>query len=186
MHDAESVFERIARGDESALKECMDRHGGLVWSLARRWSETTADAEDASQEIYIELWKCADRFDGSAGSEAAFVATIARRRMIDRLRARNRRPRTEEFDESFSNVEDTDQASPEFSGAEVAVAEKALAELDEGQRQVLLMGIVEGMTHSEIASATGRPLGTVKTQMRRGLIKIRKLIEDDPSSSLQS
>ena len=83
MEDSQSVFERIARGDESALKECMDRYGGLVWSLARKWSETAADAEDASQEIFLELWKCADRFDRTAGTEPAFVTTIARRRLIE-------------------------------------------------------------------------------------------------------
>src|SRR5690606_28395381 len=95
-----SVFERIASGDDSAVKECMDGFGGLVWSLARRYSESLADAEDAVQEIFLELWKHADRYDAAAGTEAAFVATIARRRLIDRVRARQRRPRTETLDET--------------------------------------------------------------------------------------
>lgn len=173
-----SLFERIASGDQAAVKECMDGFGGLVWSLARRYSESAADAEDATQEIFLELWKCADRFDAAAGSEAVFVATIARRRLIDRLRARKRRPRTEELDEETLSLPADD--SVEMAGsvaAEAAIAERALAQLEPSQREVLLMGVVEGMTHAEIAVATGKPLGTVKTQLRRGLIKIRALIE---------
>jgi RNA polymerase sigma-70 factor, ECF subfamily len=177
MNEGPSVFDRIVAGDAGGIKDCMDRYGGLVWSLARRWSEGAADAEDAMQEIFIELWKYAHRFDASAGSEEAFVATIARRRLIDRLRSRKRRPPTEVFDESLLDYSAVEQPSPGFAGAEVASAERALAQLAPGQRQVLLMGIVEGMTHAEIALATGKPLGTVKTQMRRGLIKVRDLIE---------
>lgn len=175
--DQESVFARIARGDAFAVKECMQRFGGLVWSLARRWSDNAADAEDAAQEIFVELWKFAHRYDATAGSEESFVATIARRRLIDKLRSRNRRPPTESFDEELMVDPSDDPSAANFASAEVDVAQRALARLDDAQRQVLLMGIVEGMTHSEIATATGRPLGTVKTQMRRGLIKVRELIE---------
>jgi RNA polymerase sigma-70 factor, ECF subfamily len=177
MDDPPSVFDRIVAGEASAIKDCMNRYGGLVWSLARRLSESAADAEDATQEIFVELWKYAHRFDASAGSEEAFVATIARRRLIDRLRSRKRRPVTEEFDERLMDYAGVEQPALAFASAEIAMAERALAQLDPGQRQMLLMGIVEGMTHSEIASATGKPLGTVKTQMRRGLIKVRALIE---------
>ena len=94
-----SVLERIAAGDESAVRECMDQYGGLVWTLARRFSESAADAEDASQEIFLEIWKSAARFDPARGSESVFVTTVARRRLIDRLRARKRRPPTEVYDE---------------------------------------------------------------------------------------
>jgi RNA polymerase sigma-70 factor, ECF subfamily len=170
-----SIFERIARGDDAAIRECMDLHGGLVWSLARRWSETAADAEDASQEIFLELWKSAHRYDPAVASEAVFVATIARRRLIDRLRSNRRRPRMETFDERFiERVEETHAGSVAADGDR---ARRALAQLPSAQREVLMMGIVEGMTHSEIAAVTGRPLGTVKTQLRRGLIRIRELME---------
>src|SRR5690606_38950017 len=120
-----------------------------------------------------------------AGSETVFVATIARRRLIDRLRARKRRPPTEELDETTlpSAVDDLSESTG-TTAAESAIAERALAALDPAQREVLLMGIVEGMTHAEIALATGRPLGTVKTQLRRGLIKIRTLIEQTGAVSV--
>jgi RNA polymerase sigma-70 factor (ECF subfamily) len=182
---AQGVLERIAGGDSSAVKECMDAYGGLVWSLARRLSVSAADAEDATQEVFLEIWKSAARYDARVGSEAVFVATIARRRLIDRMRARKRRPQTEEFDEQF--VVDAALEVPD-SGAlavESEIAMRALAQLGEGERQILVMGIVDGLTHSEIALATGKPLGTVKTQMRRGLIKIRTLLGSETPATEQ-
>jgi RNA polymerase sigma-70 factor (ECF subfamily) len=171
-----SILERIAAGDESAVRECMDQFGALVWTVARRFSDSAADAEDASQEIFLEVWKSAARYDRERGSEALFITTIARRRVIDRLRARNRRPPTEELDEERF---DTDAAlaanvDPVFFSSELEAARAALAALGAGEREVLLLGIVEGLTHSEIATRTGRPLGTVKTQLRRGLLKVRQ------------
>jgi len=175
-----TLLERIAAGDPSAVKECMDAFGGLVWSLARRMSSSAADAEDATQEIFLEIWKSAGRYDAALGSEAVFVTTIARRRLIDRMRARKRRPRTEEFDETAPPVESAAETAD--SGAlavEAAQAARALEQLGDAERQVLLLGIVEGLTHSEIATATGKPLGTVKTHMRRGLQKIRELLDSE-------
>lgn len=178
-----TILQRIAAGDQSAVKECMDVYGGLVWSLARRMSESAADAEDASQEVFLEVWRSAGRYKPDMGSEAVFLTTIARRRLIDRLRSRKRRPLTETFDES---TEQAPEGETEPAGALLADAERArraLTRLDPAQREVLLLGIVEGLTHSEIATATRRPLGTVKTQMRRGLIRVRELMEQGEPGS---
>jgi len=174
---AETILERIAAGDHAAVKECMDVYGGLIWSLARRFSYSAADAEDATQEIFLEIWKSAARYDAAMGSEAVFLATIARRRLIDRMRATKRRPVTEEFDEEFVVQEAFDAPDVGALAADAAVATRALAQLGESEREIVLMGVVDGMTHSEIATATGKPLGTVKTQLRRGLIKVRALID---------
>ena len=154
----------------------MDVFGGLVWSLARRMSTSAADAEDATQEIFLEIWKSAARYDAALGSEAVFVTTIARRRLIDRMRARKRRPRTEEFDETVA-IDPVPGVADSALAAEAALAARALEQLGDAEREVLLMGIVDGLTHSEIATATGKPLGTVKTHMRRGLKKIRALLD---------
>ena len=106
-----SIFARIAGGDESAVKECMDAYGGLVWTLARRFTDSVADAEDASQEIFLEIWKSAGRYDPSMGKEATFIATIARRRLIDRMRAAGRRPVTEEYDDGVAVDPRSDEGS---------------------------------------------------------------------------
>src|SRR3954470_11204914 len=84
---------RVAAGDQQAVRECLARYGGLVWSIARRFEGN--DAEDAVQEIFLDLWRSAPRFDPQLSSEPAFVAMLARRRLIDRRRMRQRRPTTE-------------------------------------------------------------------------------------------
>jgi RNA polymerase sigma-70 factor (ECF subfamily) len=174
----EPILGRIAAGDPRAVADCMQRYGGLVWSLARRWSASAADAEDAVQEIFVDVWKSAARYDRSLGPEKVFVAAIARRRLIDKLRARDRRPRTETLDEATLAEADEPGEDSGMLAAEAAIAERAIAQLDEVQQQILLMGIVGGMSHSEIAEATGRPLGTVKTQLRRGLNRVRALLDE--------
>lgn len=79
-----TILERIAAGDPSALDECMDRYGGLIWSLVRRLAPDYTDAEDIVQEILVGLWRSAGRFDPRIASEATFITMIARRRLIDR------------------------------------------------------------------------------------------------------
>lgn len=177
-----SLFERIAAGDAAAVKECMDTYGGLVWSLARRYLDSAADAEDATQEIFLEIWKSAARYDASMGKESTFIATIARRRLIDRIRASNRRPATQEYDDAIAIDPATVDRDLGDVAADIEIAQRALASLKDDQREILVLGIVEGMSHSEIATATGKPLGTVKTQMRRGLIKLRALVEEETRS----
>jgi RNA polymerase sigma factor (sigma-70 family) len=172
-----SLLERIAAGDAAAVTECMNVYGNLVWALARRMSASAPDAEDAVQEIFLEIWKSAARYDASVASEAVFITTISRRRLIDRLRARKRRPVTEEFDEEL--IGPRDESDHGAIAVEASIASRALEQLGESQREILLLGIVDGLTHSEIATATGKPLGTVKTQMRRGLMKIRELLGTD-------
>ena len=176
MTSSEYLLIRIAAGDSAAVAQCMDKYGGLVWSLARSRLGNTADAEDATQEIFIEVWKSAGRFNPELGSETAFVAMIARRRLIDRVRSISRQPDVEEFDETTATHERPDEGQ---IAADIQVASRALEQLGDGQRELIIMGVVEGMTHSEIATATGKPLGTVKTQLRRGLAKVREQMERD-------
>ena len=171
----ESVLKRIAAGDPAAVVDCMNRYGGLVWSLVRSRIRNAADAEDATQDIFIELWKSAARFDPAVASETVFIAMIARRRLIDRLRARGREPVTEEFDEALARTDPLGTQAADAADADTAA--RALATLEAGQREVVLLSIVQGMSHSEIATATGKPLGTVKTLLRRGIAKVRALLE---------
>jgi RNA polymerase sigma-70 factor (ECF subfamily) len=167
------LLPRVAAGDRAAIRECIQRYGGLVWSLARR--AAPADAEDAVQEIFLDLWKSAPRFDARAGSEATFIATIARRRLIDRRRARARRPETDPLSERMPQP--TTQGVPRAElGAEAALAARALDQLRPEQRQVLILTACHGLSHEEVASSTGMPLGTVKAHARRGLIRVREAL----------
>ena len=89
------LLHRVAAGEALAVRECLARYGGLVWSLARRYSPSPAEAEDAAQEIFLDLWRSAARFDPRQASETTYVALIARRRLVDRQRHRQRRPQAE-------------------------------------------------------------------------------------------
>jgi RNA polymerase sigma-70 factor (ECF subfamily) len=153
----------------------MDTYGGLVWSLARQLSRTQQDAEDAVQEIFIDLWKSAGRYDETQSAEITFVAMIARRRLIDRLRRLKNAPETDELPEDMADTRRPIEKEMEIN-SEAAVAAQAMSQLRPEQQEVLRLAIYEGLSHKEIASATGMPLGTVKTHVRRGLLHIREAL----------
>ena len=169
------ILERVGRNEPGAVDEMMRRFGGLVWSLARRSCPTTAEAEDAVQEIFIEIWKTASRFDASIAGEATFVAMITRRRLIDRTRRRTRRPEPVALNES-SPAPESSEDHLEIS-EEAGIASEAFEKLRPEQQQVLTLAIHHGRSHEQIAATTGMPLGTVKTHARRGLIRLRQLLE---------
>jgi len=172
---ASPLLQRVAAGDKSAVRECIDRFGGLVWALARRMSPAGSEAEDAVQEIFMDLWRSSARFDPSIASEPAFVTMIARRRLIDRRRRRQRAPVTESFGESPTPAEPA-AASRVESCAEASLAANALAQLRPEQRMVLVLSTCHGLSHEEIASTVNMPLGTVKAHARRGLLRVREML----------
>lgn len=172
---AEAILQRISQGDQTAVQECLKKYGGLVWSLARRMCANTDDAEDAVQEIFVDIWKHASRFDESQASETTFVAMIARRRLIDRLRYSKRRIATDSIEDMLSEPQNrADEAMQ--TNIEAKDAARALQALRPEQRQVLQLSIVQGLSHQEISEATGIPLGTVKTHARRGLLQVREIL----------
>lgn len=172
---SDSILQRIAAGDGAAVKECLDRHGPLVWSLVRRFVRDRAEAEDAAQEIFIALWKSAARFDPAVASEATFVAMIARRRLIDRTRAAARAPRRELLEGALELATDAPREKLD-AALDASRAARAFAGLSADQRRVLELAVLGGQTHQEIAEATGMPLGTVKSHARRGLLRMRELV----------
>ena len=177
----EPLLPRVARGDAVAVQACIQRFGGLVWTLARRLSRDATDAEDAVQEIFLDIWKSAARFDAALSTEAAFVAVIARRRLIDRRRRDKRRPDLAELPDVVEAPGEA--AAVELSG-EAVMARKALAQLRPEQREVLLLGTMHGLSHEEIAGTTGMPLGTVKAHARRGLLKLRSILLGDEQTQV--
>jgi RNA polymerase sigma-70 factor (ECF subfamily) len=166
------VLPRIAAGDPAAVPDCLARYGGLVWSIARRFLGNSADAEDAVQDVFIELWKNAGRYDPSRAAEPTFVTMVARRRLIDRKRKAGRAPAPQPLpDEAPAPRAGADRVELEDEAARAAAV---LGELREDERRVIRMAVYQGMTHEEIAAATGLPIGTVKTHIRRGLIRVRE------------
>jgi len=170
-----SLLQRIAQGDASAVEQCLDAHVPLVWALARRLCPSGADAEDVVQEIFITLWKSADQYDPTLGSESSWVTTVARRKLIDlRRRVARRGPTSELGEELASSARDQGELAADSDEAERA--RKALAELRPEQRTVLELAIVHGLTYEQVAARLALPLGTVKTHARRGLLRVRELL----------
>ena len=172
---AETILQRIASGDNTAVQTCLSKYGGLVWSLARRMSANTDDAEDAVQEISVDVWKNAARFDETQSSETTFIAMIARRRLIDRLRYANRRISADSIEDMVSEPQNN-AAEQMQTNIEAKDAARALQQLRPEQRQVLQLSIVQGLSHQEISDVTGIPLGTVKTHARRGILQVREFL----------
>ena len=171
----QSILQRIAAGDQPAVQECLKSYGGLVWSLARRMLRNQEDAEDAVQEIFLDVWKNAARFDPSQASETTFVAMIARRRLIDKIRHTQRRISADSIDDVLAEPSNRDDKVMQ-TNVEAREAAKALDQLRPEQRQVLQLSIVHGLSHQEIADSIGMPLGTVKTHARRGIIQVREIL----------
>lgn len=172
---ANSLLQRIARGEKAAVQECLTRYGGLVWSLARRFLGNATEAEDAVQEIFVELWKNADRYNPSLSSEPTYITMIARRRLIDRRRKIVRRPELVQLPEGVPSKQSPDTNRVDLVD-EASKAAAALQELRPEQQRVLTLAVYHGLTHEEISQNTGLPLGTVKTHARRGLIKLREVL----------
>ncbi|HSF77251.1 MAG TPA: sigma-70 family RNA polymerase sigma factor [Steroidobacteraceae bacterium] len=166
-------MKRIARGEDAAVAEVMEQYGSLVWAIARRLTRNPSDAEDAVQEIFTDVWRSAHRFDPAAGSEKVFVTMIARRRLIDRMRRLANRVQTESSDVLDELGFHTPDTAGEIS-VEAERAARVVATLRPEQRKVIELGLLQGLSHADIASVTGMPLGTVKTFMRRGLIAVRE------------
>lgn len=174
---AENILKRIASGDKVAVQECLDTYGGLVWSLARRMLPDINEAEDAVQEIFIEIWKTAERFDESKSSETTYVAMITRRRLIDRLRKITRQPTIDSFEDILVEPSRNDDQTMQ-TNVEAKEVAKAMRELRPNQQKILQLSIVQGYSHQEISDILKMPLGTVKTHARRGLIQVREFLED--------
>ncbi len=170
-----AVLTRVAQGDQASMRELMEQYTGLVWSLVRRKIANSSDAEDLVQEIFAEIWKSAHRYDSSLGSEATFIAVIARRRIIDAIRKITRHAPELAFDgaiEYDAAAAPTDRELPH----DLSQAMSVLSTLRPDRRGVLELSIIHGRSHAEIVEATGMPLGTVKAHIRRGHEEIRTTI----------
>ena len=182
MSGQEPLLARVAAGDQEAVRACLDRFGNLVWSLARRFISSQADAEDAVQEVFIDLWSSAARYDASKASETTFVAMLARRRFIDRLRKSKRQPNMEELT-AVAEFEQPDLHPDIVLQDDAARAQRLIRTLKPEQQQVIRLTVVEGHTHQSVADALKIPLGTVKTHLRRGLLRVREAMQKSDAQS---
>ncbi len=175
-----SLLDRVARGDESALERLYDRYVGALYAVAYRIAGEAADADEIVLDAFAQAWREAARFSTERGSVIAWLTMICRSRALDLVRARGRRARLGSKAASAEPDAPPAMGAPgEETGGEVERAErrKAVAEalktLSEPQRQAIELAFYEGLSHSEIASRLGEPLGTVKTRVRLAMQKLR-------------
>jgi RNA polymerase sigma-70 factor, ECF subfamily len=160
----ESLVRRLQAGDHDALARLYDAYASIVGALAQRILRDPGEAEEIVQEVFVQAWRQADRFDRSRGTLAAWLVTMARSRALDRVRRRTVRQ------EAAGEIPRGPlPPSPE----EPLALRTALADLNDEQRLALELAFYEGLTHSEIAKRLGQPLGTVKTRIRTAMIRLK-------------
>jgi len=172
--DLDELVLRSGRGDEVAFAALYDALSPAVYGLTRRVVRDPAQAEEVTQEVFIDVWRSAPRFDRSRGAGRSWVLTIAHRRAVDRVRSAQastdreqraaQRSGTREFDEVVEAVE---------TRLEAQAVRRCLQALTELQREAVNLAYYSGHTYAQVATVLSLPLGTVKTRLRDGLIRLR-------------
>jgi RNA polymerase sigma-70 factor (ECF subfamily) len=171
--DLATIIAKVATGDQVAFAALYDQLAPTLFGVVRRVLRDPSQAEEVTQEVFVEIWKQAARYDGSRGSVRTWTVTIAHRRAVDRVRSeqahRDRQLRT-------AAAEQADVMTPEdiaLESDDSRRARAAMSELSDAQREALELAFYEGLTHVQIADHLGVALGTVKTRIRDGLIRLR-------------
>jgi RNA polymerase sigma-70 factor (ECF subfamily) len=183
VSDDDRLGRALARGEPDALRDAYDRHGGWVLAVARRGLGSPQDAEDVTQQVFADAWRGRAGFDPERGVLGAWLAGILRRRIADRLGTRGREARVG----ARADLAETDdpergaRAEPPVADLVVGslLVAHELARLPPDQAMVLRLAVLDELTQRQVAAATGLPLGTVKSHLRRGLARLRRRWEAD-------
>jgi RNA polymerase sigma-70 factor (ECF subfamily) len=170
----ESLLRDVAGGDRTAFAELYDRTSARVMGLVTRLLRDRAQSEEVTQEVYLEIWQQAPRFDANRGSGMAWVLTMTHRRAVDRIRAsqksheRDLRIGIRDIERDFDGVSEAVEIRVENERVK-----RAMSRLTPLQREAVILAYYGGYSHSEIAQMLAIPLGTVKTRLRDGMIRLR-------------
>jgi RNA polymerase sigma-70 factor (ECF subfamily) len=170
------LLKAIAARDEAALAQLYDRYDRILFGLLMRILNNREEAEDVLQETFLQVWRKAADFDESRGRPFTWLVTLARSRGIDRLRTLASRERVAEAGAREVSEEISDAASDALKSEQRGLVSDALAKLPDEQKRPIMLAYFDGLTQSEIATRLGAPLGTVKTRMRTGMIRLRELL----------
>ena len=171
----DALLERCGRGDRTAFRRLYDAQSARLYGQALRLTRQPQLAADAVHDAFLQVWQRSSRFDPTRGHAEAWLASLLRYRAIDILRRRGRESYgAEPAEEADTTPDALDQLVTSAAGSELR---RCLDLLEEGQRRVVLMAFVDGLSHSELASRLQAPLGTVKSWVRRALIGLKRCLE---------
>jgi len=175
-----SLMSRVADGDQGAFAELYDATSPIVFGIALRVLRDRAQAEEVAQEVFLEVWRTAARYDPGKGTPSAWINTMAHRRAIDRVRSAElstQRDQRHAEDQLASTAPDiSEEVVRRDVGRRVR---RALATLPEAQRRPLALAYFDGRSQREVAEIMGLPLGTVKTRMRDAMRRLRTHLDED-------
>ncbi|MXP31525.1 sigma-70 family RNA polymerase sigma factor [Erythrobacter jejuensis] len=173
---------RLAGGDRSALGEIYTATHAKLFGICLRILNDRKEAEDALQDVYLTLWRRADRYDPSSGSPISWLAIFARNRAVDRLRTGKVRKGAVPVEEASDVADVQPRADALLEDAEQSARiHHCLGALEEPTQSSIRSAFLEGQTYAELSESTDTPLGTMKSRIRRGLAKLKACLETDPS-----
>jgi RNA polymerase sigma-70 factor (ECF subfamily) len=168
------LLKRASRGDESAFAEWYDATSARAFGLAVRVLRDRAQAEEVAQEAYLDCWRHASRFDETKGSAISWLLTIVHRKAVDRVRSAEASSRRDvAYGQRQISVEHDETAEAATASLEATRVRSALAQLTIKQREAVQLAFLGGYTHTEVAKLLDLPIGTAKTRIRDGLIRMR-------------
>jgi RNA polymerase sigma-70 factor, ECF subfamily len=177
MVEATNLLAKIAEGDRKALSDLYDRYARMIYAIAWKSLNSVEDCEEVVLDVFAQIWKIADRFDDRKGSAQQWIFTLARSRILDRLRKFQRLNKVNTAISAGTEIEfptvSVDPIEAIENGERQQQVLAALAQIPPAQRQVIEMAYYQGLTHTEIAAVTGLAVGTVKTRLRLGLSKLK-------------
>ena len=170
----EGLVRQMARGSESAFEQVYDQVSAAVFGTVRRVLRDPAQSEEVTQEVFVEVWRTATRFDAQKGSARTWILMLAHRRAVDRVRSVQAGSDREDVVAARDQVRAFDEVAEEVElRLEQQQVRRCLGTLTEVQRESVTLAFYGGYTYPEVAKLLGAPLGTVKTRMRDGLIRLR-------------
>ncbi len=181
LQHEKQLLENTGKGDRRSFEEVYDRYSGVLYTTAYKVLNNPDDAQDVLQDVFIQIWEKASMYDSSRGKPLTWAMTMTRNKAIDRLRSKQRRARLRDEAEKEGKVHQDEahkDASEEVYGLERSeVVRNAVMQLSKEQRQAIEMAFFGGLTQNEIAEALSEPLGTIKARIRRGMMKLKTIVE---------
>ena len=175
-----ALLQKVARGDRRSFEELYQRFSGVLFSTAYRVLNNQEAAEDVLQDVFVQIWEKAPLYDPARGKPMTWAVTLTRNKSIDRLRSTQRRSRLQDDfqreSDSFEQFDDRNSFELVSAGETNALVREAMKKLSVDQREAIELAFFSSMTQIEIAERLGEPLGTIKARIRRGMMRLRELL----------